>query len=156
MNRQTPPPCPADFSQTPFIAIWETTRACALACVHCRAEAMPHRDPAELTTDEGRALLDSVRRFGEPAPLVVLTGGDPFRRPDLCALVAHGTDQGLSVALTPSATGAVTDERLRALRGAGLARLAVSLDGAHSDWLSRPSLVRSPSAPVGGGSRPLM
>ena len=121
------------YDRAPFIAIWETTRACALACVHCRAEAMPHRDPAELTTDEGRALLDSVRRFGEPAPLVVLTGGDPFRRPDLCALVAHGTDQGLSVALTPSATGAVTDERLRALRGAGLARLAVSLDGASAE-----------------------
>jgi radical SAM protein len=121
------------YDRAPFVVIWETTRACALACVHCRAEAMPHRDAAELTTDEGRALLDAVRRFGEPAPLVVLTGGDPFRRPDLSAFVAHGTQLGLSVALTPSATGAVTDKRLRALREAGLARLAVSLDGASAE-----------------------
>jgi AdoMet-dependent heme synthase len=118
------------FERAPFIVIWETTRACALACVHCRAEAMPQRDARELTTDEGRALLDAVRRFGDPPPLVVLTGGDPLRRPDIAELVAHGRSRGLSVSLTPSGTGAVTEERLRALRDAGLARLAVSLDGA--------------------------
>lgn len=121
------------YDRAPFIAIWETTRACALACVHCRAEAIPHRDPGELTTAEGRALLESVRRFGDPPPLVVLTGGDPLRRPDLTDLVAHGTQLGLSVSLTPSATGAATEARLRALRDAGLARLAVSLDGANAE-----------------------
>jgi radical SAM protein len=121
------------FDRAPFIVIWETTRACALACVHCRAEAIPGRDPRELTTDEGRALLDRVAAFGAPPPLVVLTGGDPLRRPDIVELVAHGTRCGLSVSLTPSGTAAVTEERLRALRDAGLARLAVSLDGATAE-----------------------
>jgi AdoMet-dependent heme synthase len=121
------------YEHAPFIVIWETTRACALACVHCRAEAIPHRDPRELTTEEGRALIDAVRRFGDPPPLLVLTGGDPLRRPDVADLVRYGTEQGLSVSLTPSATGAVTDTRLRDLRDAGLARLAVSLDGATAD-----------------------
>lgn len=121
------------YDRAPFIVIWETTRACALACVHCRAEAIPHRDPAELSTDEARLLLEAVVRFGEPPPLVVLTGGDPLRRPDLAEIVAHGTRLGLSVSLTPSATGAATAARLRALRDAGLARLAVSLDGATAD-----------------------
>jgi len=116
------------FSRSPFIAIWETTRACALACVHCRAEAMPRRDPGELTTDEGRALLDRIAAFGNPPPLVVFTGGDPFRRPDIAELVAHGTRAGLVVSLTPSGTAAVTEEKLRTLQQAGLARLAVSLD----------------------------
>jgi radical SAM protein len=118
------------FDRAPFIVIWETTRACALACVHCRAEAMPQRDPRELTTDEARRLIDAVRRFGDPPPLLVLTGGDPLRRPDVADLVRYGTERGLSVSLTPSGTAAVTDARLRALRDAGLARLAVSLDGA--------------------------
>jgi AdoMet-dependent heme synthase len=121
------------FDRAPFIVIWETTRACALACVHCRAEAMPRRDPRELTTDEGRALLDRVATFGDPPPLMVLTGGDPFRRPDLVDLVAHGAQRGLSVSLTPSGTAAVTQTRLRELRDAGLARLAVSLDGATAE-----------------------
>jgi radical SAM protein len=118
------------FGRAPFIVIWETTRACALACVHCRAEAIPHRHPKELTTEEGKRLIDRVRAFGDPPPILVLTGGDPLRRPDLVELIAHGAFRGLSVSLTPSGTAAVTEPRLRALRDAGLARLAVSLDGA--------------------------
>jgi radical SAM protein len=124
---------PGAFDRSPFIAIWETTRACALACVHCRAEAIPRRDPRELGTEEGRALLERIAAFGDPPPLVVLTGGDPLRRPDVAELVAHGSGLGLTMSLTPSGTGAATAERLRALRDAGLARLAVSLDGATAD-----------------------
>ncbi len=121
------------FARSPFIAIWETTRACALACVHCRAEAMPRRDPRELTTEEGKALLDRIAAFGDPPPLVVFTGGDPLRRPDIAELVAYGTRIGLVVSLTPSGTAAATAEKLRALKDAGLARLAVSLDGAGAE-----------------------
>lgn len=117
-----------DLAEAPFLVIWEMTRACALACVHCRANAMRHRDPRELTTDEGRRLLDTVRRFG--TPLVVLTGGDPIRRPDVAELVRYGTALGLRMTLTPSGTPRTTREKLQVLREAGLARLAVSLDGA--------------------------
>jgi radical SAM protein len=122
-----------DFAQRPFIVIWETTRACALRCVHCRAEAIPRRDPAELTTEEGRRLIERVAAFGSPSPIFVLTGGDPLRRDDIAALVAHGRQVGVPVSLTPSGTAAVTAERLRALQEAGLARLAVSLDGATAE-----------------------
>lgn len=118
------------FDRAPFIVIWETTRACALACVHCRAQAMPRRDPNELTTAEGQGVIDRVAAFGGRPPLLVFTGGDPLRRPDIAELVAHGRARGLSVSLTPSGTAAVTEGKLRALREAGLARLAVSLDGA--------------------------
>jgi AdoMet-dependent heme synthase len=121
------------FERAPFIVVWETTRACALACVHCRAEAMPHRDPGELGTDEGYRLIDRVAAFGDPPPLLVLTGGDPLRRPDVVDLVAHARRRGVVVSLTPSGTGAATEEKLGALRDAGLARLAVSLDGASAD-----------------------
>ncbi|HZS33965.1 MAG TPA: TIGR04053 family radical SAM/SPASM domain-containing protein [Methylomirabilota bacterium] len=121
------------FGHAPFIVIWETTRACALACVHCRAQAIPHRHPGELTTEEGGRLIDRVAAFGDPPPLLVLTGGDPMRRPDLVELVGHARRRGVVVSLTPSGTGAATEERLRALRDAGLARLAVSLDGATAE-----------------------
>jgi AdoMet-dependent heme synthase len=121
------------YARSPFIAIWETTRACALACVHCRAEAIPRRDPEELTTGEGKALLERVAAFGDPPPLVVFTGGDPLRRPDIAELVAYGTRIGLVVSLTPSGTAAATAEKLGALRDAGLARLAVSLDAASAE-----------------------
>jgi radical SAM protein len=122
-------PLPTDFSRAPFLVIWEVTRACALACVHCRADAIPCRDPRELSTTEGLALIDQVLAFGEPAPLLVLTGGDPMRRPDLTAFVRHASDAGLTVALTPSGTAAATKTRLAELKDAGLSRVAVSLDG---------------------------
>jgi len=123
----------ADFSRSPFIVIWEVTRACALACVHCRADAIPYRDPRELTTAEGCDLLDQVRSFADPPPLFVFTGGDPMRRPDLVDLVRHAVRTGLTVALTPSGTAAVTRKRLEELRDAGLSRVAISLDGPDAE-----------------------
>ncbi|WP_413098606.1 radical SAM/SPASM domain-containing protein [Streptomyces sp. Inha503] len=39
-----------NVADKPFIVIWESTRACPLACLHCRAEAVPDRDPRELDT----------------------------------------------------------------------------------------------------------
>ncbi|HWP66012.1 MAG TPA: TIGR04053 family radical SAM/SPASM domain-containing protein [Candidatus Limnocylindria bacterium] len=120
---------PAGFDAVPFMVFWETTQACDLVCKHCRADACPVRDPAELTFAEGVRLLDDVAAMG--CRLVVLTGGDPAKRPDLVDLVRHGTRLGLRMALTPSATPLVTAAWLRRLADAGLTRLAASLDGAH-------------------------
>ncbi len=119
------------FDEAPFLVFWETTRACDLACQHCRADAVPHRSARELDTVEGKRLLDSAKEMG--APLVVLTGGDPAKREDLIELVRHGTSIGLRMALTPSATPLVTRELLAQLKDAGLARLAVSLDSASPE-----------------------
>lgn len=118
-----------DFARAPFLVIWEVTRACSLACVHCRADAIPRRDSRELTTEEGFRLIDQVCTFGETPPLFVLTGGDPMRRPDLADLVRYAAGKRMIVALTPSGTAAATRERLRQLKDAGLSRIAVSLDG---------------------------
>jgi radical SAM protein len=124
---------PFDFNHSPFIVIWEVTRACALSCVHCRADAIPRRNPGELTTDEGFRLIDQVCRLSTPPPLFVLTGGDPMRRPDLAALVSYAARTGLNVALTPSGTAAATPQRLAELKSAGLSRIAVSLDGPDAE-----------------------
>lgn len=119
-----------DPDERPFIVIWEVTRACALACAHCRADAIPARNPLELTTAEGCRLLDEIAAFGTPRPIVVLTGGDPFERPDLPDLVRHGTEAGLHVALSPSVTPRLTEPVLRDLREAGATAVSLSLDGA--------------------------
>lgn len=111
----------------PFITIWETTQSCDLACQHCRASARPERDPEELSTAEGKALLDALAAGG--VPLVILTGGDPAKRPDLVDLVAHGSALGLHMGLTPSATPLVTPDLIADLARAGLKRLAISIDG---------------------------
>jgi radical SAM protein len=120
-----------DFAQRPFIAIWEVTQACDLACVHCRASAQPERHPMELSTDEGKQLIDQIAAM--QVPVFVLTGGDPIKRPDLFDLIAHARSAGVRVSLTPSATPLLTREIVVRLKEAGLARLAVSLDGASSE-----------------------
>lgn len=114
----------------PFIVIWEVTRACRLACVHCRADAIRHRDPLELDTAESRRLLADLAAFPPPHPLVVLTGGDPLERADLAELVAFGTGLGLSVAFSPSVTPRLTRDALVELRDAGIKAVSLSLDGA--------------------------
>jgi AdoMet-dependent heme synthase len=121
-----------DIDEAPFLVVWEVTRACPLACVHCRAEPIPQRDPQELTTEEGFQLIDQVRGFSTRPPLV-LTGGDPMRRPDLKDLVRYAVGAGVTVALAPSATAAVTRRRLQELKDAGLSRIALSLDGPTAD-----------------------
>jgi radical SAM protein len=117
----------ADFSGSPFIAIWETTQACDLACKHCRAEARPDRHPDELTTEEAKRLLADLRRFG---PIIfVFSGGDALKRHDIVELTRFGAELGLRMAITPATTPLCTERRMRELQEAGLARLAVSLDG---------------------------
>jgi radical SAM protein len=109
---------------------WEITRACDLACTHCRAEAVRHRDPHELHTAAAAAFLQQITEFGEPFPHLVITGGDPLKRPDLVDLVAEARRLRLPVSLAPSATPLLTPARLEQLRGAGITGLSLSLDGA--------------------------
>ncbi|GIH73177.1 TIGR04053 family radical SAM/SPASM domain-containing protein [Sphaerimonospora thailandensis] len=121
-----------DAALAPFIVIWEATRACPLACLHCRAEARPQRHPAELTTAEAREMMSQVAAFGRPAPLFVITGGDPFQRPDLFDLVRQAVRLGLAPAVSPSVTSAVTPAALGRLHEAGAKAVSLSLDGASA------------------------
>ncbi len=119
-----------DVHERPFLVIWETTRACELVCQHCRADAVHHRNPLELSTNEGRRLIDDLAAYGPPRPILVLTGGDPFERDDLATLVQHGTNKGLTVAIAPSVTPKLTPQALAELRDAGASAVSLSLDGA--------------------------
>lgn len=116
-----------DFDQTPFIVIWEVTQACDLACVHCRACAQPSRNPLELSTEEGKRVIDDIAEMG--SPVFVITGGDPLKRPDIFELIEYASSKGVRTSLTPSATPLITREAIQRLKDCGLARLAVSLDG---------------------------
>lgn len=122
----------ADFSLAPFTIAWEVTRACAYACVHCRADAQHTRDPRELDTSEALRLIDRLAAFGNH-PILVFTGGDPMMRQDLCELIAYATQQGLRCSLTPTATALPTRERLEKVREAGVRRVALSLDAPRAE-----------------------
>jgi radical SAM protein len=117
------------FAQAPVRVYWELTRACDLACRHCRADAMPDRAPDELTTSECEGVLRDLAGAGPDRPHVIFTGGDPLKRPDLPELVRRGVELGLGVSVAPSATVGLSDEIVDGLKAAGVSAMSLSLDG---------------------------
>ncbi len=122
-------------TRPPLVVAWETTRACPLACAHCRAEAQQVPDPAELTHAEGLAFMEDLAH-GFPGAVLILTGGEPLTRPDVLELAAAGTDLGLSMALSVDVGRLLTPETCRRIREAGVKRVSFSLhfpDAERSD-----------------------
>ena len=121
---------PVNFDQRPMLVFWETTRACLLACRHCRASATTVPPPGELSQAAGRDLIDQVAGFGRPYPILVLTGGDCLLRPDLFDLVDYAVSLGVPVCLSPSVTPRLTPDMIERIAGCGARAVSVSLDGA--------------------------
>ena len=117
------------FDEAPARVYWELTRACDLACRHCRAEAMPAPAADELDTHEVERVLGALAT-AQHAPHVIFTGGDPLKRPDLLRIIRFAGALGLPVALAPSATMALSGQVARALAKAGVSAMSLSLDGA--------------------------
>ena len=117
------------FAERPVLVFWETTRACSLSCRHCRASAIARPLPGELSTVEGRSLIDRLLDFGRPYPTLILTGGDPLQRADLPELVGHARAQGMNVAVSPAVSDRLDAETLSTLKSLGVAAVSVSLDG---------------------------
>lgn len=122
-----------DYAQTPLNIYWEMTQACALACRHCRAEAVPFPDPQELTLAEGMAFLQQIRDFGNPLPHLILTGGDPLEREGLFDLIDRARALGIGVSITPAATPKLTRDLLARLKQQGVEGLGLSLDGSTAE-----------------------
>lgn len=146
---------PAPATDTPRLRVlaWELTRACPLACQHCRAEALRAPPPGELDHAESLALIDDLAGMGGArpvgcghphpathphaagampgrhamAPILILTGGEPMLRPDFWTLAEHAAGRGLVVVAAPC--GAYVDqtaaERMRAV---GISGISLSID----------------------------
>ncbi len=119
-----------DFSSKPVLVFWELTKACGLACKHCRASAIKTPLPGELTTKEGFRLLEQVAAFGRPYPVLIFTGGDPLMRNDFPELLAYVKNLGIKFAVSPAVTDILTHEKLVEIRDSGATSVSVSLDGA--------------------------
>lgn len=118
----------------PRLIFWELTPQCNLRCVHCRAGAQEERSADELTTEQGRAFIDSL--VGWADPILVLTGGEPLYRPDWRDLARHATDRGLTVALATNGT-LVDDRTASDIAASGIGRVSISIDGADAETHDR-------------------
>jgi radical SAM protein with 4Fe4S-binding SPASM domain len=112
------------------LVFWELTARCNLRCRHCRRLETPGPEGTdELDTPAALALVDQVAETGRP--ILVLSGGEPLLRDDVFAIARRGTERGLTVALATNGT-LVDDGCAARLAEAGVARVAVSVDGADT------------------------
>ncbi len=112
----------------PFIVFWEVTRACLLACKHCRAKAQRKPHPNELKLEECYDLIDQLKKWN---PILIVTGGDPLMRRDLFEILEYA--DGMRIAIAFSGTKLATEEKLKRFYDLGIARIAVSIDGSNSE-----------------------
>jgi len=109
------------------LVAWELTKACNLACKHCRAKAITKSLPDELNHSEAEKILDDIASFAQP--IIILTGGEPLMRKDVLDLAAYGTEKGLRMVLATNGT-LLDDIWVKELKKVGIKRVSVSIDGA--------------------------
>ncbi len=117
-----------NFEKKPLLVFWETTKACMLACKHCRANAILEPLPGELSTREALGLVDQIAEFEKPHPILVFTGGDPLMRNDLLEIIDYATSLDIPLAISPSATPLLTRSKIKELASHGIGGASLSLD----------------------------
>jgi heme b synthase len=116
------------------LVAWEVTRRCNLNCVHCRAASEKGPYPGELGTEKALAVLDEIRRVGQP--IVILTGGEPLLREDVFDLASSGSELGLRMVMATNGT-LLNSDNIRKIQAAGIKRLSISIDGADAEQHDR-------------------
>lgn len=119
-----------DLSVAPVFVCWETTKACLLACRHCRAKAIRQALPDELNHEDSIKLIDQLVEFGQPYPALLLTGGDPLMRDDFFDLIEYAKRKGIYVAVAASVTPKLTKDLIYRMKELGVDIMSLSLDGA--------------------------
>lgn len=129
--RRTTPDTPSHLLQfapeKKPVVVWNVTRACNLRCSHCYAYADGGAAADELTTAEGKQLLDRLAAFG--VPVVLFSGGEPLLRPDIFELIGYARDLGLRAVLSTNGT-LLEEKTVRRLRDLDLSYAGISIDGA--------------------------
>lgn len=131
-------PRPIDYNSKPILIFWETTKACDLACKHCRASALLDALPDEMDIGQSVSFVDQIKEFGPPYPVLILTGGDIMKKRGLELILRRAKELGIPASMSPSATPLLNDDSFSMMKRHGVKSLSLSLDGASSethDWL---------------------
>lgn len=118
-----------------MLVSWNVTRRCNLYCEHCYRDSGPESPTeGELTTEEGRRLIDQIKEAG--FRMLIFSGGEPLTRGDLCGLIAYAAGRGLRAALGNNGT-LLDSAKAAELKEAGLAGIAISIDSASPAYHNR-------------------
>src|SRR5579885_2072702 len=119
------------FERYPILIFWETTRACPLRCIHCRASAIDKPLPGELTTEEGKRLIQQLLDF-DKKPTLIFSGGDPLFRRDLFELLSYANKLGINFGVAPAVSEFLDKHILKKIKDFGASSISFSLDGSTS------------------------
>jgi Fe-coproporphyrin III synthase len=108
------------------VIVWTSTRRCNLHCAHCYTDSHDKAYPDELSTEEALAMVDDLADFG--SPVLLISGGEPLRRPDLLTVAEHAVARGMRVVLSTNGT-LITPEMAACLQRVGFSYVGVSIDG---------------------------
>ncbi|MDX2496691.1 MAG: 12,18-didecarboxysiroheme deacetylase [Desulfobacterales bacterium] len=108
------------------VVVWNITRRCNLKCVHCYAHAKNIPFDNELSTTEGKILIDDLAEFG--VPVILFSGGEPLVRKDLPELADYAVKKGMRAVISTNGT-LITPQTARTLKDIGLSYVGISLDG---------------------------
>jgi len=108
------------------VVVWNITRRCNLKCVHCYAHAKNMVFDSELSTVEGKNLLDDLADFG--VPVILFSGGEPLTRKDLPELADYAVKKGMRAVISTNGT-LITPQKAQTLKEIGLSYVGISLDG---------------------------
>ncbi len=118
----------------PISVMWESTIYCQMNCIHCKANAKKERSREELSTEEAFQLIEQIKEFGIPYPILRITGGDALSREDIFDIIKYAKDNGLEVTIAPSSTYNLNEKNLKLLKESGIDAIALSIDG-HEEYL---------------------
>src|SRR5437879_11027812 len=122
-----------DVDYVPHVVAWNLTKRCNLECAHCYIAAGPSESAAaELDTPDCLAIVDQLLAVN-PAPLLILSGGEPLLRRDLGEIAHYASANGATVVVGTNGT-LLTDERIAALQAAGVRGVAVSVDSLRPSY----------------------
>ena len=111
----------------PHVVAWNLTRRCNLACAHCYIAAGAWQSAEDdLSTAECLRIADEILAIS-PAPMFILSGGEPLLRDDLETIARHATGRGATVVVGTNGTR-LTEDRIRSLMEAGVSGVAISID----------------------------
>lgn len=108
------------------VVVWNITRQCNLKCRHCYAQAQGKKTKGELTTQEGKKVLDDLSAYG--APVILFSGGEPVMRPDLPELAEYAVAKGMRAVISTNGT-LITRDMAKIFKEIGLSYVGISLDG---------------------------
>jgi radical SAM protein len=117
------------YQLKPLLVFWETTKACDLACRHCRATSMKLPAEDELTLDQSIDFLNQLTEFNGKPPVLIMTGGDVMKKRNLAEIMDHARDVKIPFALSPAVTGLGNEGSLTLVKNSGASSISISLDG---------------------------